>query len=525
MSLLQPQSLPTLAEPFAQIFVDRAEADWAFDLLRDTAKRLGIHGPYDPRFALTLAHRSGRLGLHLNFGGWLVLGFRGPGLSPPRIDMALLAQQVSWDERFRFFPFARKEGEPEIRSYQLPLEVVRPMTSDLQAAYEATLDFIAQKFQNWKRTSHWKQHNPEIAEALFKPEQREQLFAGLLDETELRYERHFTAFYQDISEEREGYEIDEAEPRGGEEAVEAVEVKAESEKEREMETYANPSSFILHPSSLPYPLAQLAEETGFDEAELARWVRAIERKGQAILYGPPGTGKTFVAEKLAAHLVGGGDGFFDLVQFHPAYAYEDFVQGIRPQSEGDHLSYPIVPGRFLEFCAEASQRRERCVLIIDEINRANLSRVFGELMYLLEYRERAIPLAGGGFFKIPANVRLIGTMNTADRSIALVDHALRRRFAFLALYPNYDLLRRYHQRQQTGFPIEGLIGVLQRLNQQINDPHYAVGVTFFLTQHLADELEDIWRMEIEPYLEEYFFDQPGKVADFRWDTIKQKVAL
>jgi len=165
------------------------------------------------------------------------------------------------------------------------------------------------------------------------------------------------------------------------------------------------------------------------------------------------------------------------------------------------------------------------VLIIDEINRANLSRVFGELMYLLEYRERAIPLAGGGFFKIPANVRLIGTMNTADRSIALVDHALRRRFAFIALHPDYDLLRRYHEREQTGFPIEGLIGVLQRLNQQINDPHYAVGVTFFLTPHLVAELEDIWRMEIEPYLEEYFFDQPRQVADFRWDAIKSKVAL
>jgi 5-methylcytosine-specific restriction protein B len=105
-----------------------------------------------------------------------------------------------------------------------------------------------------------------------------------------------------------------------------------------------------------------------------------------------------------------------------------------------------------------------------------------------------------------------------------VDHALRRRFAFLALYPNYDLLRRYHQRRQTGFPVEGLIAVLQRLNGQINDPHYAVGVTFFLTPHLAAELEDIWRMEIEPYLEEYFFDQPGKVADFRWEAVQSKVA-
>ena len=131
---------PSLAEPFSQIFIDRAEADWAFDLLRDTAKRLGIHGPYDPRFALTLAHRSGRLGLHLNFGGWLVIGIRGPGSASSRVDLALLAQAVSWDERFSFFPFARKEGELEVRSYQLPVDMLRPMTSDLQAAYAATLE-------------------------------------------------------------------------------------------------------------------------------------------------------------------------------------------------------------------------------------------------------------------------------------------------------------------------------------------------------------------------------------------------
>ncbi len=283
------------------------------------------------------------------------------------------------------------------------------------------------------------------------------------------------------------------------------------------------SSFILHPSSLPYPLPQLAEDTALDEAELARWVRAIERKRQAILYGPPGTGKTFVAEKLARHLIGGGDGFWELVQFHPAYAYEDFIQGIRPESQGDFLTYPLKPGRFLEFCEQAKNRQDTCVLIIDEINRANLSRVFGELMYLLEYRERAIPLAGGGAFTIPANVRLIGTMNTADRSIALVDHALRRRFAFIALYPNFDLLRRYHQQQQTGFPVEKLVGLLQKLNHTIADRHYEVGVTFFLRPNLGGEIEDIWRMEIEPYLEEYFFDRADTVEEFRWEKIKSQI--
>src|SRR4051794_19736055 len=139
---------------------------------------------------------------------------------------------------------------------------------------------------------------------------------------------------------------------------------------------------------------------------LSRWVRAIERKGQAIVYGPPGTGKTYVAERLARHLVGGGDGFAGVVQFHPAYSYQDFIQGIRPQSgPSGGLTYPVVPGRFLDFCRRAASVQGRCVLIVDEINRANLSRVFGELMYLLEYRDRQVPLAGGGTLRVPANVR------------------------------------------------------------------------------------------------------------------------
>ena len=268
--------------------------------------------------------------------------------------------------------------------------------------------------------------------------------------------------------------------------------------------------------------AQLAAETGYEEAELERWVRAIERKGQAIFYGPPGTGKTFLAQRLARYLVGGGDGFVDLVQFHPAYAYEDFIQGIRPVTQVDgRLTYEMTPGRFLQFCQAVRERAGVCVLIIDEINRANLSRVFGELMYLLEYREQSIPLAGGGHFHIPGNVRLIGTMNTADRSIALVDHALRRRFAFIAVGPNYKLLRRYHEDRGTGFPAGRLVDVLQRLNERINDPNYAVGVTYFLRPDLGEQIAGVWRMEIEPYLEEYFFDRPEEVEAFRWERVRE----
>jgi 5-methylcytosine-specific restriction protein B len=185
------------------------------------------------------------------------------------------------------------------------------------------------------------------------------------------------------------------------------------------------------------------------------------------------------------------------------------------------LTYDMVHGRFYAFCQQARQRRGTCVLIIDEINRANVAGVFGELMYLLEYRDQEIALSGGGRFSIPGNVRILATMNTADRSIALVDHALRRRFAFIHLPPNYDLLRHYHQ--TTDYDPSALIHVLEHLNQQLDDPHYQLGTSFFMRPDLADQLEDIWRMEIEPYLEEYFFDQTNQIEAFRWQKIAKEI--
>lgn len=271
-----------------------------------------------------------------------------------------------------------------------------------------------------------------------------------------------------------------------------------------------------------YPISKCAEDIGFAETDLECWINGIIRKKQAIIYGPPGTGKTYVADLIADHLVGGGYGFKKIIQFHPEYAYQDFMQGIRPITKDGVLRYEMIPGVFYKFCKEAEKVGDSaCVLIIDEINRANLSRVFGELMFLLEYRNEYVELPGGGSFKIPHNVRIIGTMNTADRSIALVDYALRRRFAFLKLEPKYHILEKYHE--STGFDAGLLVQVLKEINTQIDDTNYELGISFFLTENLDDQIEDIWKMEIEPYLEEYFFDDREKVNLFRWETIKSRL--
>ena len=459
---------PGVSKPLSKIFVDLDEAKWAFSLLKETLDRLGVISHDDERFAITLP-KNGRV-LRLNFGPWLVLGFKNPELTENRITLTFIADLAKVDDSFVTFNFARSTGEPDVRNYSLPIEMVRPLEGDLRNAYEKTLDYIKNKFGPWKKTI-WRKHNVAvIGEAIFDKEKLEKLFSEEL-----------TCQTQ--------YQI--------------------------------------------YTIDQLATDTFKDTSEeeniIMSWLQSINRKGQAILYGPPGTGKTFLAEHLARHLVSGGDGFVDMVQFHPAYAYEDFMQGIRPQVRQDGtgaLEYCIVPGRFFEFCRKARERDGTCVLIIDEINRANLARVFGELMYLLEYRDKDILLSvDGARFQIPENVRIIGTMNTADRSIALVDHALRRRFAFIKLQPDYDVLKRYHQRENTGFPVDRLIPVLQDVNRSINDSNYEIGISYFMKPDLMDHLEGIWRMEIEPYLEEYFFDNPKNAERFRWERVRPILGL
>ena len=210
----------------------------------------------------------------------------------------------------------------------------------------------------------------------------------------------------------------------------------------------------------PVPAAQLApvttalaEDLLFDDPGwLADLADLLAERGQVILYGPPGTGKTYLARQLAMHLT--EPHAVQLVQFHPSYTYEDFFEGFRPKSTLDgRLEFELRPGAFRSLAEEAREHPSTAyILIIDEINRGNLAKIFGELYFLLEYRDQRIRLQySQEDFTLPDNLYVIGTMNTADRSIALVDAAMRRQFAFVEMHPQKPpvagLLRRWLVRQ------------------------------------------------------------------------------
>jgi len=243
-----------------------------------------------------------------------------------------------------------------------------------------------------------------------------------------------------------------------------------------------------------------------------------------ILYGPPGTGKTHVAKEIARALTGedepSADAHWQLVQFHPSYSYEDFIQGMRPDLSKAQLRYELREGPFVRICRAADKDPDAFyVLVIDEINRGDPARIFGELLYALEYRHEPVQLALEGELAVPPNLVIIGTMNSVDRSVAIVDYALRRRFGFVRLDPDGEIIEEEREGDAFAPKAAHVLGAFNAwLTGKLSREH-CIGHSFFLSPSVdlatVDGFEQVWTNDIHPLLEEYFFGDSNSLAEAR----------
>ena len=255
-------------------------------------------------------------------------------------------------------------------------------------------------------------------------------------------------------------------------------------------------------------------------------VGILENKKNIILQGAPGVGKTFAAKRLAWSVMGEKDDTrIEQVQFHQNYSYEDFVMGYKPVENGFELKY----GVFYRFCQKAANRPDKdFFFIIDEINRGNMSKIFGELLMLIEndYRGSKLTLAYNGLpFSVPKNLYIVGMMNTADRSLAMIDYALRRRFSFFEMTPGFDSEGfKNYQNSLNSDMFNDLIQKIKELNREISldkslGKGFCIGHSYFCGRESCTEdwLRSVVNYDIIPMLSEYWFDDAAKLQ--RWENI------
>ena len=278
-----------------------------------------------------------------------------------------------------------------------------------------------------------------------------------------------------------------------------------------------------------YTSADFLDEVFLRPEDLEQMLGLLRRKKNLILQGAPGTGKTFAAKRLAYALMGQtDDSRVEVVQFHQSTVYEDVVVGLRPTAEG---GFAAAEGVFARFCRRAAADPGRdYVFIIDEINRANISKAFGELLMLIEAEHRGEALrlpVSGELLSVPKRLHIIGMMNTADRGLALIDYALRRRFAFFEMRPALDhpgFLR--HVEAVGSARLEALVDVVRRLNQRIAEdealgPGFQIGHSYLCLPAAGPEnpagtdadVTSVVRYELEPLVREYWFDNPAAMDE------------
>lgn len=292
--------------------------------------------------------------------------------------------------------------------------------------------------------------------------------------------------------------------------------------DEDLEEYEEDAVSVNHPK---YSKENFLSEVYIGEEYYDTLVNVLRWKKNVILQGVPGVGKTFVAKRLAYSMMGVKDqSRVMMVQFHQSYSYEDFIEGYRPADKG----FELVKGPFYAFCKKAADDEDNdYFFVIDEINRGNLSKIFGEMFMLIENDKRGNKLRllySDELFSVPSNVYLIGLMNTADRSLAMLDYALRRRFAFFDLKPGFasEGFREYRARLKSS-KLDALVQTVEQLNEAIVGDEslgegFQIGHSYFCDMAPGEatdsKLASIVEYELVPMLREYWFDEPVKVHEW-----------
>ncbi|MHC1745527.1 MAG: AAA family ATPase [Negativicutes bacterium] len=271
-----------------------------------------------------------------------------------------------------------------------------------------------------------------------------------------------------------------------------------------------------------YNADDFLSEVFMNEAQYSTLKNLLRKKKNIILQGAPGVGKTYAAERLAYSIMGEKDtSRVMVVQFHQSYSYEDFIMGYRPTENG----FTLAKGPFYKFCKEAEPDEREYFFIIDEINRGNFSKVFGELLMLIENDKRGKEvrlLYADEQFSVPENVYIIGMMNTADRSLAMIDYALRRRFAFFDFEPAFESQGfKNYQTKVANNKFDALVETVKQMNIAIMEDSslgsgFRIGHSYFCN---GEEVEDKWlcdlvEYELVPLIKEYWFDEPSKIEQW-----------